>query len=141
MKKLFSLIVVSFLSSMVWAQQPQLVKSVKSTIEKSPEEVVQQQLNAYNAHDLEAYLDMYSEDIEVYVFPDSLKTKGKAALRKEYDFVNKTPKLFCKLLNRIVQGNMVIDHEEVYSFGDKPVYGISIYIVEKGKIAKLYFPK
>jgi hypothetical protein len=141
MKKIFSLIVVAFLSSIIWAQQPQLVKSVKSTIEKSPEEVAQLQLNAYNAHDLEAFLEVYSEDVEIYSFPNTLKTKGKAAMRKEYDFITKTPKLFCKLLNRIVQGNMVIDHEEVYGFGDKPFYGIAIYIVEKGKITKVYFPK
>jgi hypothetical protein len=141
MKKILFLVAIGFLYNTAGAQQMKFVQSTKTTIEKSPEELAQLQLNAYNAHDLNAFLDVYSEDVEVYTFPNTLTIKGKTAMRKEYDFITKTPKLFCKLLNRIVQGNMVIDHEEVYGFGDKPFYGIAIYIVEKGKITKVYFPK
>ncbi len=62
-------------------------------------------------------------------------------MRKEYAFLNTTPKLYCRLLNRIVQGNMVIDHEEVWGFGDKPFYGIAMYEINNGKISKVYFPE
>lgn len=108
-------------------------------IVSTPEMLAQQQLNAYNAHNLEAFLAPYSDSVEIYDFPNKLSMKGKEEMRKQYQFITRVPKLYCKLLNRMVQGNTVIDHEEVFGFGNNPVYGIAIYIIEKGKIAKVYF--
>jgi imidazolonepropionase-like amidohydrolase len=110
-----------------------------SLITATPEILAQQQLNAYNAHDLEAFLVPYAEDVEIYMFPDKPEMKGKTEMRKAYQFVTKVPGLYCRLVNRIVQGNMVIDEEEVWGFGDKPVYAVAIYLVEEGKIKKVYF--
>lgn len=108
-------------------------------ITPTPETLVQQQLNAYNAHNLDAFLTPYADDVELYDFPATLLMKGKEAMRKDYQFITQVPKLHCRLLGRIVQGNMVIDHEEVYGFGNKPVYAAAIYVIEKGKIKKVYF--
>lgn len=105
----------------------------------SPEYLVQQQLNAYNAHDVESFLEPYAEDVELYEFPGKLLMKGKDNMRKDYQFLTKVPALYCKIQKRIVQGNMVIDHEEVSGFGPKPMYAVAIYVVENGKIAKVYF--
>jgi hypothetical protein len=105
----------------------------------TPQMLAQQQLNAYNAHDLEAFLAPYAEEVELYSFPDKLELKGKANMRKAYQFVTTTPQLFCRLVNRIVEGNMVIDQEEVWGFDDKPVTAVAIYVVEGGKITKAYF--
>ncbi len=110
-------------------------------IESSPEILAQQQLNAYNAHDVEAFLVPYAEDVEVYEFPSKLLSKGKEQMRKDYQFIKTVPGLYCKLLNRIVQGNIIIDHEEIYINGRRNIYGIAIYQVENGKISKVYFPK
>lgn len=110
-----------------------------SLITITPVDLVQQQLNAYNAHDLEAFLAPYAEDVEIYQFPNTLLSKGKEQMRKDYLFITKVPKLFCRLQNRVVQGNMVIDHEEVSGFGSKPVHAVAIYLIEKGKISKVYF--
>ncbi|RYZ27012.1 MAG: amidohydrolase [Chitinophagaceae bacterium] len=106
----------------------------------TPVELADQQLLAYNAHNLEAFLAPYADDVEVYGFPAKLQMKGKEEMRKAYGFINTTPKLYCRLLNRIVQGNMVIDHEEVWGFGEKPFYGVAIYEMKNGKISKVYFP-
>ncbi|PZR28539.1 MAG: amidohydrolase [Citrobacter freundii] len=112
-----------------------------SLVISTPEMLAQQQLNAYNAHDLDAFLAPYAEDVEIYTFPNKLDTKGKEAMRKNYQFVTRTPGLYCRLLNRIVQGNMVIDHEEIYITGRAPFRGVAVYVIEKGKIAKVYFPE
>lgn len=109
-------------------------------VQLSPEELVEQQLLAYNAHDLEAFLAPYDDSVEVYRFPSKLEFKGKTEMRKQYQFLKTTQKLYCRLLNRVVQGNMVIDHEEVWGFGDKPFYGVAIYEIKNGKIQKVYFP-
>ncbi len=111
----------------------------ETLVNPSPEYLVQQQLNAYNAHDLDAFLEPYAEDVELYEFPGKLIMKGKDAMRKDYEFLTKVPKLYCKVQKRIIQGNMVIDHEEVSGFGPKPLYAVAIYIIEFGKITKVYF--
>jgi imidazolonepropionase-like amidohydrolase len=112
-----------------------------SLVKLSPVMLVQQQLNAYNAHDLDAFLEPYADDVEIYSVNGKLLSKGKEQMRKDYTFITKTPGLYCRLLNRIVSGNTVIDHEEV-QFNDKPgslVYAAAIYVIEKGKICKVYF--
>lgn len=110
-----------------------------SVLVASPEALAQQQLNAYNAHNLDAFMEPYADDVEIYNFPNQLRLKGKAEMRKAYEFVEKTPELCCRLLNRIVQGNTVIDHEEVYGKGGTPVYAIAVYRIENGKIKQVTF--
>ena len=105
----------------------------------TPESLVQQQLNAYNAHNLEAFLAPYADDVSLFMFPGTPAGKGKESMRRDYQFITTTPELYCKLLNRVVQGNMVIDHEEVYGLGASPLHAVAIYIIEKGKIQKVYF--
>lgn len=130
---------ISNLLTIEWVINKGVPMKPSSFVHNTPAMLAQQQLNAYNAHDLEAFLEPYAEDVEIYNFPDKLEMKGKAEMRKNYQFVTQVPKLHCNLLNRIVQGNMVIDQEEVSGFGDRLVYATAIYIIEKGKIKKVYF--
>lgn len=112
-----------------------------SLVTLTPVMLVQQQLNAYNAHDLDAFLEPYAEDVEIYSTSGKLQMKGKAQMRKEYVFITQVPNLYCRLINRIVSGNTIIDHEEIWTSKD-PVnlqYGAAIYVIEKGKISKVYF--
>lgn len=110
-------------------------------IQNKPAHLAQQQLNAYNARNMEAFLLPYSDEVEVYNFPNELIYKGKDKMREGYtDFFKNQPGLHCELKNRIVQGNLVIDHEEVSSDNIKtPFEAVAIYIIENGKIAKVYF--
>jgi imidazolonepropionase-like amidohydrolase len=110
-----------------------------SLIAETPYALVQRQLNAYNGHNLEAFLEPYAEDVEIYQFPSKLQMKGKDQMRKAYEFITKTPGLHCQLQNRIIQGNTVIDHERVWGFGSAPVEAVAIYETKGGKISKVYF--
>lgn len=114
-----------------------------SFVVTTPALLAQQQLNAYNAHDLDAFLAPYADSVEVYELQSGrLLIKGKERMRQAYTFITNAPGgLYCRLLNRIVQGNTVIDHEEIWSTGNTPFYGIAIYVMDKGKISKVYFPK
>lgn len=112
-----------------------------SLVRNTPVMLVQQQLNAYNAHDLEAFLAPYADDVEIYSTIGKLQIKGKEAMRKEYTFITKMPNLYCRLVNRIISGNTVIDHEEIWS-STKPeglFYGAAVYVIENGKISRVYF--
>ncbi len=107
--------------------------------EESPEIIVQKQLDAYNARDIEAFLDTYSDDVELFNFPNQSSSKGKEAMRKGYQgFFEATPDLHCEIKNRIVIGNKVIDEEYITANGSN-FSAVAIYEVENGKIAKVTF--
>lgn len=107
----------------------------------TPEILAQQQLNAYNNRNLEAFLAPYSDSVQLYdLNSGKLLMNGKENMRKQYGTVFTNIKnLHCQLVNRIVQGNTVIDHERVTGFDNKPVEAIAIYKIENGKIVKVYF--
>ena len=106
----------------------------------TPAILAQQQLNAYNARDIDAFLEPYADDVELYSFPDKLISKGKEAMKKGYgDMFKNTKDLHCEVTERIIQGNTVIDHESVIGFGPSPMKAIAIYKIENGKIKKVYF--
>ena len=115
------------------------IKTPKAEITLS-EQLAQAQLDAYNGHDLTAFLEPYAEDVKVYQFPNTLQYEGKETMRQVYQFLKNTPDLHCKLVNRIVEGNTVIDHEDVTIDKDKPPFkAIAIYKIKDGKIAEVYF--
>jgi hypothetical protein len=108
-------------------------------IKDTPEDLAQRQLNAYNLKNINAFLEPYADDVEVYNFPNTLIYKGKDAMRAGYTSMFKnTSNLHCELVNRIVQGNTVIDQERV-QFGDNILEAVAIYQIENGKIKKVYF--
>jgi imidazolonepropionase-like amidohydrolase len=108
-------------------------------LKDTPENLAQRQLNGYNFRNIEAFLEPYADDVEVYNFPNALRYKGKDAMRKGYaQMFENTPNLHCELINRIVQGSIVIDQERV-QVGDRTIEAIAVYHIENGKIQKVYF--
>lgn len=108
-------------------------------IKDSPEDLAQRQLNAYNLGNIDAFLEPYDDDVEVYSYPDTLLFKGKETMRTGYSkMFDNTPNLHCELVGRISQGNVVMDKERV-QMGDNIVEAIAIYHIENNKIKKVYF--
>ena len=108
-------------------------------VKDTPEILAQRQLNAYNFRNIEAFLEPYADDVELYTYPNTLISKGKEEMRKRYgERFKNTPNLHCELKGRIVQGNIVIDKEHVIS-GDKIIDATVIYQIENDKIKKVYF--
>jgi hypothetical protein len=112
-----------------------------STQAQTAEELAQSQLDAYNNRDIEAFLQPYSDSVKVYTFPDQFQYQGKVNMRNGYaSFFANTPELHCKLINRMVMGNTVIDQEEVtLGKGREPIYAIAIYKIAHKKINEVYF--
>ncbi|MBE0650636.1 MAG: amidohydrolase family protein [Bacteroidales bacterium] len=118
-----------------------IVFNPEEILKDSPEDLAQRQLNAYNLRNINAFLEPYADDVEVYQYPNTLQFKGKEAMRKSYSqMFENTPNLHCELVGRIVQGNVVIDKERV-QFEDTIVEAVAIYHIENGKIKKVYFIK
>jgi hypothetical protein len=106
-----------------------------------PEAIVQAQLEAYNAHDIDAFVATYADDAQIFEHPAKLLAAGPAQLRERYTARFKEPNLRAVVAKRIVMGNMVIDHERVTrTFPEVPgmLEGVAIYEVQSGKIAKVW---
>lgn len=117
-----------------------VVYKPEELVPQTAEEVVQRQLNAYNARDLEAFLATYGEDIEGFEHPSNPMFKGLAAMRESYGrMFRETPALHCRIVGRLVLGERVIDHERVTGFGDRVVEAAAIYEVRGGLIRKVWF--
>ncbi len=110
-----------------------------SLVKESPEAVVQRQVNAYNARNIEAFLATYADDIELVGLDGKSFAKGHEAMRKIYEpFFRDTPNLYCEIENRMVFGNKVVDKEKV-RVNQGAIHGIGIYEVTKGKIKRVTF--
>jgi hypothetical protein len=102
---------------------------------------VQRQLDAYNARDLERFLAEYSDDVVVYRPPASEPTVvGKDAFgahcaRNRFNL----PELHARLLNRIVSGDVVVDHEEVTGLPGGVIGAVAVYRVKNGLIQAVWF--
>ena len=106
-------------------------------------DLVQAQLEAYNAQDLDAYCGFFAEDVVVADLNGAVSTQGAAAYRARYDGVFKQfPQNKVELLNRMVVGSTVIDHEKVVrSPGGETFEVIAIYTLADGKIVRVDFAK
>ncbi|MCK8479482.1 nuclear transport factor 2 family protein [Psychroserpens algicola] len=103
------------------------------------EAIVQQQLDAYNARDIDAFMATYAEDIKLYNYPNELHTEGQTKMRENYiDWFKRVPDLRAYVKQRIVIGNKVIDEEQVTANG-KIFNAVAIYEVSDGKITKVTF--
>lgn len=107
----------------------------------SPETIVQRQLEAYNARDIETLLSLYATKAELYEHPAKLLACGAEELRSRFSQRFLEPDLHATLLKRLVMGNIVIDHEKVmrnFSDGKSAVEIVMIYEVLNGRIIRAW---
>lgn len=104
----------------------------------APESVVQRQLDAYNARDIDAFMMTYAEDAQQFEYPATLLASGASQLRERVAVRFREPDLHARLIRRIVIGQVVIDHEEVtrtFPEGVGKIELVAIYEVRSGRIA------
>ncbi|MCD8511896.1 MAG: nuclear transport factor 2 family protein [Bacillus sp. (in: Bacteria)] len=113
-------------------------------MENIAENLAQQQLDAYNNGDIEAFLINYHQDVSVKDFPSNeVVYSGLDNMRERYSkLFMENPNQHARLLTRIVQGNVVVDHEHVTGRANgKEVYAMAIYEVINDKIATVWFKR
>ncbi|MCW3173261.1 nuclear transport factor 2 family protein [Shewanella subflava] len=108
--------------------------------------LIDKQLEAYNARDIEAFVATYHDDIEVYTLTGGLQYQGKPTLKAKYGAKFAGLKyLHATSLTRIVQGQYLVDHELAESASedentiDRSVKVIAAYEVEQGLIRRVTF--
>ena len=105
-----------------------------------PVAVVQRQLEAYNARDLDRFAAQYAEDIALYRMPaEQPTTRGKQQFREVYRQRFASANLHAEILSRIVTGSKVIDHERIVGIRDVPIEAVAVYEVRDGLIRTVWF--
>jgi imidazolonepropionase-like amidohydrolase len=113
-----------------------------SVLPASPETVVQRQVEAYNARDIDGFLSFFAEDVVIRRLPSGeVMWASREAMRDRYAkrFAD-SPELDCTITDRIVHGDFVVDHELVTGVPDRPrIRAVATYEVSDGLIQNVWF--
>lgn len=107
------------------------------SIVNSPSAVVQAQLDAYNAKDIDALLQTYAPYAKQFTLHGALLAEGHDDLRSRFLERFAEPDLHAKLISRIVIGNVVTDAELItrnFPEGLGTIEMLCIYEVVEGRI-------
>ncbi|MBX3511292.1 MAG: nuclear transport factor 2 family protein [Hyphomonadaceae bacterium] len=106
-------------------------------------DVVQRQLEAYNAQDMDAFLATYADDCVIADLNGAVTQNGKGEIRARYaSMFAQFPENRARLVSRMALGDVVIDHEDVLRGPGGPrLEAIAIYTVKNGLIARVDFVK
>lgn len=106
------------------------------------EQVVERQLAAYNARNLDAFMACWAAEARMLAWPDAVIADGAVAIRERHRLRLADPLLHAELLSRIAIDELVIDRESVtrlYSEGQGTAEVIGIYDVCDGLIRTAWF--
>jgi hypothetical protein len=109
----------------------------------SPLEVVQRQLDAYNAQDIDGFASVFAEDAEIFrnIGETEPTMKGRDAIHAGYGKIfRENPQNKSTLLGRMVQGNFVFDHEWITG-RDNTFKIVAIYEIKDGFISRAWFAR
>ena len=102
----------------------------------TPLEVVQRQLDAYNARNLEAFMANFSETVKTYRLP-ALEPSlvGKRAVADFYATQRfNLSDLRAEVISRTVLGNKVFDRERIWGIQANPIEMVAVFEVKDGLI-------
>jgi hypothetical protein len=108
----------------------------------SPAAAAQRQLELFNAHDLEGFLALFAEDVEVSEVPaGSTAPFGKARMRELYaEHFKANPDLHASAEAQMISGEFVIQKERIKGRAGKKesLDVVVIYQVKAGKIVRMW---
>lgn len=104
--------------------------------------IIDVQIDAYNRSDTDAFIATYAEDARVTRIPSGdVMAAGRADIAGIWGAMFARSPRTCVIRNRIVQDDIVIDHEQVTLHADgRVIDAIAIYRVADGLISHVWFP-
>jgi hypothetical protein len=104
------------------------------------ERLIDLQIEAYNARDLERFVATYSTEIEVFRPPATAPVLSGMHQLEEFYSTQRFchPGLHAEILGRIAIGNLVADHERVLGLPGGPVVLLATYEVTRGLIRRVW---
>jgi hypothetical protein len=121
---------------------PALLTAAPTPKSLSPAATVQRQIESFNAHDLQGFLALFAEDLEVSEIPaGTMAPIGKARLRELYaERFSANPDLHASAEAQMVSGDFVIQKERIRGQAGKKeaLDTVVIYQVKAGKIVRMW---
>lgn len=109
-----------------------------------PIDVVQAQVDAYNAHDLDQFLACYADDAALYDLSGKQPVvHGRSAMREIYSFLERVPDGFqVDIIDRLVSDAIIVDTERFVGLPEGVQWpnAVVVYEVRNGKIQNVWFP-
>jgi uncharacterized protein (TIGR02246 family) len=112
-----------------------------SLVPRTPEAVVAQGRNAFNAQDPAAFLDVFAEDVRIYDHPSTLTMAGRDSLAARYrPLFREAPTLHAQFRSHTTVGRTVVAHETVRGLPDRtaPLSQVVLYRVTDGRIDRVW---
>lgn len=107
-----------------------------------PLEVIQRQLAAYNAKDIDGLLATYAVDAEQHTLHGERLAKGHEEMRPRFLARFTEPDLNARLMSRTLMGNIVVDFELItrnFPEGVGTMEMLCIYEIANGLIQRVSF--
>ena len=107
----------------------------------SPRDVVNRQLEVYNAHDIEGYCALFAPEATISdLVTGQMICNGLDEIRRVYTArFAENPKLHCVVHQRLEGPTHAIDKETVHGLPAGPLHIMAIYEVREGLIRSLRF--
>ena len=105
---------------------------------RTPLETVKERMDAYNRHDLTAFLQLYDDGVTIFTYPDKSLGKGKEHIRRIFEPMFQEGIVEVEIHHQIAIDSFVVNHETVRD-GDKQTEYVSIYEVRDGLIQSVRF--
>ncbi len=103
-------------------------------LKEQPEQIVQRQVNAYNAHDAQVFAETYAPDAEVRRPASYVRTRAAIATAYANLFAS-NPQVHVEIVGRNATGETVVDKEIVTGFADGRTLDATVtYVVRGGSI-------
>jgi hypothetical protein len=107
---------------------------------KTPREIADLQLVAYNTHDLEAFCALFAADAKLYNFgEDTPFISGIDEIRSMYADRFSNPDLHCDVHKKLELGDIAIDKETVSGLPTGDMDIIALYEVKDSLIQSIRF--
>ncbi|MFI8932347.1 nuclear transport factor 2 family protein [Streptomyces sp. NPDC053474] len=103
-----------------------------------PRAVVDRQLAAYNAHDIDAFTATYTEDVVIHQ-RDGSELRGREILRERYEGQFARARCRAEIVGRLTEGDWVVDHEIAHGLGEGPLRVLVAYHLRDGLIDRVDF--
>jgi hypothetical protein len=106
-----------------------------------PTAIVDRQVEAYNAHDIDAFVACYETDVVIIDSAGMELTRGQAQLIEQYGpWFAGNPALHAEVVSRIEIESFVIDAERITGTPDGSMQAVAIYHVsDTGLIDRVQF--
>jgi hypothetical protein len=106
----------------------------------SPEEIAQANIEAYNAHDVEALMATFSPSATFGQLGGRILLDGRGPMQGYYtQLFQAQPTLRCEVRQRTVIGQFVVELQEISGEGQPGMQAMMISEVREGKILKVWY--